>query len=186
MTNETSSMKMPDGLTVVVNRRIKPGREAEFEQAMRSFVQFALSSRCFYGCHVAEPEPRASDSVLALRSQQRCFQCLCRDAFDLGGDAPSVDLQIREELKLTFDSVFFWRESLNDGIYGPAINLLRSGRASRARFIGSQPSVQIEWEISRHFTWGGVLTRFFTGPFLKETGPGRDVNYVTTWLTYKF
>jgi hypothetical protein len=99
---------------------------------------------------------------------------------------PSIDLQIREDLKVTFDSVFFWRESFNDGIYGPAINLLRSGRASRARFVGSQPSVRAEWKISRHFTWGGVLTHFFTGPFLKQTGPGRDVNYATSWIAYKF
>jgi len=30
MTNESSTTNMPDRLTVVVNRRIKPGREAEF------------------------------------------------------------------------------------------------------------------------------------------------------------
>jgi antibiotic biosynthesis monooxygenase (ABM) superfamily enzyme len=32
MTNESSTTNMPDRLTVVVNRRIKPGREAEFEK----------------------------------------------------------------------------------------------------------------------------------------------------------
>jgi hypothetical protein len=32
MINETSTTNMPDRLTVVVNCRIKPGREAEFEK----------------------------------------------------------------------------------------------------------------------------------------------------------
>jgi hypothetical protein len=32
MTNETSTTNMPDRLTVVVNRRIKPAREAEFKK----------------------------------------------------------------------------------------------------------------------------------------------------------
>jgi hypothetical protein len=100
---------------------------------------------------------------------------------------PSLDLHVKETLTLSVDSVFFWRESLRDGIYGNAINLLRFGRAgSRARFVGSQPSVQAEWQINRHVTWVGVCSYFFTGPFLKETGPGRNVNYVTSWITYKF
>jgi hypothetical protein len=99
---------------------------------------------------------------------------------------PSLDLRLREGLMLTVDSVFFWRESLNDGIYGNAINLLRSGRTSRARFVGSQPSVQAEWQINRHVGWVGAYSHFFAGPFLRESGPGRDVSYVTSWITYKF
>lgn len=99
---------------------------------------------------------------------------------------PSIDLEIMKGIKLTLDSVFFWRESLHDGIYGNAINLLRSGRTSRARFVGSQPDVQAEWQINRHLSWTGVVAHFFTGQFLKQTGPGRDVNYVTSWVTYKF
>ena len=99
---------------------------------------------------------------------------------------PSMDLRVTERLTLSIDSVFFWRESLRDGIYGNAINLLRSGNASRARFVGIQPSLQAEWQISRHLTWTGVVSHFFTGPFLRETGPGRDVNYVSSWITYKF
>jgi len=99
---------------------------------------------------------------------------------------PSVELHIGENVKFTGDVVSFWRESLHDGIYGNAINLLRSARTSRARFVGRQPSLQAEWQVTRHVNWSGVVSHFFVGPFLKESGPGRDVNYVATWLTYKF
>lgn len=99
---------------------------------------------------------------------------------------PSLDLRLTEALTLTADSAFFWRESLRDGIYGNGVNLLRSGRASRARFVGSQPSVQAEWRVNRHLTWVAVCSFFFAGPFLRETGPARNVSYVTSWVTYKF
>jgi antibiotic biosynthesis monooxygenase (ABM) superfamily enzyme len=42
MTNETSTTNTPERLTVIVSRRIRPGRETEFEKTMQSFVQFAL------------------------------------------------------------------------------------------------------------------------------------------------
>jgi hypothetical protein len=99
---------------------------------------------------------------------------------------PSIDLRIRDGLTLTLDSGFFWRESLSDGIYGNAINLLRSGRTSRARFVGSQPSLQADFQLNRHVTWVGAFSYFSAGRFLKETGSGRDVNYFTSWIAYKF
>lgn len=44
-----------DGLTVIVHRTIKPGRESEFETAMRQFVQFALGFPGHRGIHVIRP-----------------------------------------------------------------------------------------------------------------------------------
>lgn len=44
-----------DGLTVVVHRTIKPGREPEFEAAMRQFVHFALGFPGHRGIHVIRP-----------------------------------------------------------------------------------------------------------------------------------
>ncbi|HEV2802265.1 MAG TPA: alginate export family protein [Pyrinomonadaceae bacterium] len=99
---------------------------------------------------------------------------------------PSLELRPAGALTLTAEATFFWRESLRDGIYGNAINLLRPGSASDARFVGSQPSVQAEWRLNRHLTWAGVFSCFFAGSFVSETGPGRQVRYITSWLTYKF
>jgi hypothetical protein len=99
---------------------------------------------------------------------------------------PMIDVHLTKSLTLTTDWDFFWRESTHDGIYGPAINLIRSGRTSRAGYIGSQATVQAEWQITRHTTLVGIYTHFFAGTFLRESGPGRDVDYVTTWVTYRF
>ncbi|HEV8714079.1 MAG TPA: alginate export family protein [Candidatus Binatia bacterium] len=99
---------------------------------------------------------------------------------------PMLDIHLTKSVTLTTDWDFFWRQSTRDGIYGPAINLIRSGRMSRARYIGSQATVQAEWQVNRHTTLVGIYTHFFADAFLKETGPGRDVDYVTTWVTYRF
>ncbi|MCX6954094.1 MAG: alginate export family protein, partial [Verrucomicrobia bacterium] len=40
---------------------------------------------------------------------------------------PSVELKPRNDVTLTADWDFLWRESARDGLYGPAVNLLRSG-----------------------------------------------------------
>jgi hypothetical protein len=76
--------------------------------------------------------------------------------------------------------------SLQDGIYGNAVNLLRSGQQSRARLIGSQASVHAEWQVERLTTLTAVYSHFLAGSFLHETGPGRDVDYASVWITYKF
>src|SRR5207253_2829011 len=48
-------------LTVVVRRRVKPGKESEFEAAMHEFIGFALSFPGHLDVHVLRPpasEPR--------------------------------------------------------------------------------------------------------------------------------
>jgi uncharacterized protein len=64
MANQTSSTNVSDGLTVVVNRRIRLGREAEFEQEMRSFVQFALSSPGHRGINILRPAAGGRDYIV--------------------------------------------------------------------------------------------------------------------------
>lgn len=53
--------RAPDGLTVVVHRRIKPGREAVFEEAMRDFVQFALGCPGHRGISILRPPATGRD-----------------------------------------------------------------------------------------------------------------------------
>ena len=73
---------------------------------------------------------------------------------------PSFDLRLIKRWILITEAGFFWRQSIHDGIYGPAINLLRSAGSSTSRFIGSQIATQAEWEINPHFSWTGNYTHF--------------------------
>lgn len=99
---------------------------------------------------------------------------------------PSLTLALADRLTLTTDWDFFWRESIRDGVYNNAGALVRSGRNSSSHTIGNQAQAQLEWNPDRHVTFAVIYAHFFAGPFLKETGPGKDVDYVTSWVTYKF
>jgi hypothetical protein len=57
---------------------------------------------------------------------------------------------------------------------------------SRARFVGVNPDVALAWQIDRHLQLTALFSHFFVGPFLRETTPGRAVNYGFTALTYRF
>jgi hypothetical protein len=99
---------------------------------------------------------------------------------------PSVDLHFAKDLTLTVNWDFFWRQSINDGLYNSGLALVRSSHNSTARYVGSQPQAQLQWNIDRHLTFIAIYAHFIAGPFLRETGPAKDVDYFTTWITYKF
>lgn len=81
----------------------------------------------------------------------------------------------------------FWRTSLQDGVYGLGVNLLRSGLVNQNRYIGSQASTGIHWQANRHLTISAAYTHFFVEPFLSQgPSPGRDVDNAAIWATYKF
>jgi len=64
MVNEMSSKMESEGVTVVVNRRIKPGCEDEYEQAMQHFVQFALSFPGHRGISILRPAAGGRDYIV--------------------------------------------------------------------------------------------------------------------------
>jgi hypothetical protein len=99
---------------------------------------------------------------------------------------PSVELQITSSITLTPDADFFWRQSTHDGIYGIPGNLLQSGRGATARYIGCHTSAQLEWRINRHASVTAMYLHFFPGEFLRQAPPDRHVNFVATWVTYRF
>ena len=99
---------------------------------------------------------------------------------------PSLSLQPDPGLTITFDTDFYWRESVYDGLYGFAGNLIRSGKNVPGRRIGTQPSVTPEWRPNRHWTFYASYAYFVSGPFIRESGPGKNINYFTIWSVFKF
>jgi len=99
---------------------------------------------------------------------------------------PCIDLHLSRHVMLILDWDFFWRESTRDGLYNNAVVLVRSGKTNDARYIGSMSQAQLYWDIDRHLSLVGIYGHFFAGPFLRESGPGADVDYLTSLWTYKF
>lgn len=101
---------------------------------------------------------------------------------------PSLKVQLKR-VSLTLESSSFWRESVQDGIYSPSVAAappVRRGETSLARYVATAPSATLSYQATRHMFVTTTYTRFLAGRFLKESPPNRDVNYVASWITYRF
>lgn len=98
---------------------------------------------------------------------------------------PSLELSLSKKVSLKFDDASFWRTSDRDALYGSP-DAQRTGGLSRARYVGNQPSAQIIYRVNRYLSWTSVYTHFFAGRFLRDTPPAKDVDYLTSYITFKF
>jgi hypothetical protein len=99
---------------------------------------------------------------------------------------PRVETTLPRNVTASFDWIFQWRESLDDGVYAVPGFLIRAADGSRARFVGHRPGIEIRWQANRHLWLQADYGIFFAGDFLKETHPGRNLNYWALWAGYKF
>src|SRR5260370_15072465 len=99
---------------------------------------------------------------------------------------PSVELHLGQKVSLTPNFGAFWRESTRDALYSPSGGLVVSGQTTRARYVGSQAAVQVQWKVNRHVTAFTEYLHFFPGQFLKQSTAGRNINYLTEWLDLRF
>jgi hypothetical protein len=99
---------------------------------------------------------------------------------------PSLEMKPVKQLKLALDWDFFWRESTQDTIYGNGVNIVVPAGSSRDRYVGHQVQALAEWQLQRHLTLTGAYAHFFAGDFLNDSTPGKDVDYASAWLTFKF
>lgn len=97
---------------------------------------------------------------------------------------PSLTLHLCPGLSWNFDSDFFWRYSVLDGIYGPSTALLYPGKDAVQRHIGNQFATDLVFTpnpflyIRAEFTW------LKAGSYLQKTGRDNDILFagVTTQL----
>jgi Alginate export len=86
----------------------------------------------------------------------------------------------------TFEWIWFWRESTKDALYTFGNVPLRPANLSKARYVGSQPNLEIRWAISEHFLATLNLAGFVTGEFLKQSPPSNAIVFFNLGLTYRF
>src|SRR5215469_13883803 len=99
---------------------------------------------------------------------------------------PKVDIFLPHGVTASFDWIFQWRESLHDGVYSvPGFLLVPAGK-SNARFVGDRPGAEVRWQANRHLWFQADYGIFYAGKFVKESQPGRNLNYWALWAGYKF
>ncbi|MDI4239358.1 alginate export family protein [Bradyrhizobium sp. Arg237L] len=91
---------------------------------------------------------------------------------------PSVTVDPRKDVAVSLSGAAYWRESTRDGIYAISGNLVRSGTASNARFIGKQLELAVAWQATAELNLSVSVSAFDPGRFIHETGPARTATMV--------
>lgn len=99
---------------------------------------------------------------------------------------PIVQLSFLESLVFEAGWAFFWRYSTADGFYDNGLTLIQAADGSERRYIGSELSLVLDWRLDRHVGVRASYSHFFSGAFLKDTGPGDDANTLIVFATYQF
>lgn len=107
-------------------------------------------------------------------------------AYNIQGFRPSLKLNFPHRISVTASSFFFWRQSTADGLYNVPGILIRTGRLSRARFIGQSSEIEMLWQVNRNSTLQLGVSKFYAGRFLRETPPESDIGYAVARYTILF
>ena len=100
---------------------------------------------------------------------------------------PGVELALTKSVKFTASCDFVWRDSLDDGVYGVALNLQVPPGASRDRYVGTFPTASLAWQVGHHLNLNLNYVAYLFGDFVKESLPGqRNGNYVSAVATFRF
>ncbi|MFY0479918.1 alginate export family protein [Achromobacter marplatensis] len=91
---------------------------------------------------------------------------------------PALTLDLGSGWSLGAAAVFYWRQSLQDGVYGVAGNLLRPAGGSRSRYIGTQADVVLGWTVSRHLSVEAAYSVFRPSSFIRDTGRADVLHFV--------
>jgi hypothetical protein len=99
---------------------------------------------------------------------------------------PHVETVLPHDVTASFDWIFQWRESLQDGVYAvPGFLIIPAGK-SDARFVGNRPGTEVHWQANRHLWFQADYGLFYSGKFVKESQPAGNLNYWALWAGYKF
>jgi Alginate export len=99
---------------------------------------------------------------------------------------PHIETTFPHNVIASVDWIFQWRENVLDGVYAVPGFLIRPAGNSQARFVGHRPGTEVRWQVDRHLWLQADYGIFYAGRFLKETQPGRNLNYWALWAGYKF
>jgi hypothetical protein len=100
---------------------------------------------------------------------------------------PSLALMFSEHLTLSSGWGFYWRESVNDGLYGIAGNLIVPSKGVKSRYEGSRPIAELDWQVTRHLSAHLNYIFVFNARFEEQSVHGtKSMSYMSPWITYRF
>lgn len=100
---------------------------------------------------------------------------------------PNLAWSPARKLLFSHEVVFYWRQSLQDGIYRPDGAFSLSSSGSLQRYIGTAYISTANWEIIRCLNLTAGVQYFRTGKFINDVIPQhRNGLFITSLLGFKF
>ncbi len=99
---------------------------------------------------------------------------------------PYIELAVAKNLSWQSDYDVFWRKSVQDGIYGPNMQLIYSGVGATAKHIGQQLGTSLVYTPNKFLYLRGEFTWFNAGDYLKQVGAGKDILMAGATVQFKF
>ena len=100
---------------------------------------------------------------------------------------PSVTFAPARRVLVSVGLGFYWRESIHDALYGIPGQVVIPSNGVTDRYEGSRPTVQIDWQLTRHLSAHVNYIYVFNGQFEQRSANATSrMSYVSPWLTYRF
>lgn len=100
---------------------------------------------------------------------------------------PSFAATLRNNVEITGGWAWYWRESVHDGLYGIANNLIVPDHGIVSRYEGMRPIVQIDWKANRALSVHANYIYVFNGAFEQRSVHGsKSLSYISPWIVYRF
>jgi hypothetical protein len=99
---------------------------------------------------------------------------------------PALTLRPRANVTVGFEAPSYWRTSTRDAVYATDLRPLVPAEAGTGKYVGTNPAVLVVWQATRHVQVQGVITRFLSGGFLRETFVSSGFGFYSTSLVYRF
>ncbi|MGD9764833.1 MAG: alginate export family protein [Candidatus Binatia bacterium] len=114
----------------------------------------------------SEPAPIGQQNIIALH--------------------PQLDWYPSEQVVMTLAPIFYWRQSMKDGIYNWGGFPITPGTPDSGRYTGTEIWVQADYWFNKHLRLSIAYDHFFISDFFAGIPEARDYDFVAVWGVFKF
>jgi len=98
---------------------------------------------------------------------------------------PTITVKPSKTLSVDGGVSPFWRYTRNDAVYGVPGFISIPAIKTASNYVATACDVNFTWQPQRHVAVQASYVHFFTGSYVDQAG-GKDVNYVSTTLSFLF
>ncbi|HEV3057459.1 MAG TPA: alginate export family protein, partial [Vicinamibacterales bacterium] len=100
---------------------------------------------------------------------------------------PTMTLAPARQALVSAGLGFYWRQSVYDALYSIAGQVIVPSNNVTDRYEGSRPTVQVDWQLTRHLSAHVNYIYAFNGRFEERSVHATPaMSYVSPWVTYRF